>query len=91
MIEALTYRIRGHYVGDPEDTYRSREEVEQWRAKCPLKRCWLRLQEMGVREAEFEGLEKDIDRELEANRNWAIEQPFPTLEQAVDHVLAPWQ
>ena len=91
LIEALTYRIRGHYVGDPEDTYRSREEVEQWRAKCPLKRCWLRLQEMGVREAEFEGLEKDIDRELEADRNWAIEQPFPTLEQAVDHVLAPWQ
>ena len=91
FIEALTYRIRGHYVGDPEDTYRTKEEGEQWRAKCPLKRCRLRLQEMGVSEAEFDRIEKDVQEELEADRTWAIEQPFPTLEQAVDHVLAPWQ
>jgi len=89
LIEALTYRIRGHYVGDPEDTYRTREEVEQWKANCPLKRCRMRLQEMGVGEAEFDCIEKDVAERLEAARRWAMVEPFPTLEQAVDHVLVP--
>ena len=91
LIEALTYRIRGHYVGDPEDTYRTPDEVEQWKAKCPLKRCRLRLHEMGVGEAEFDDIDSQIARELEADRQWALAQPFPTIEQAVDHVLVPWR
>lgn len=91
LIEALTYRIRGHYVGDPEDTYRTRDEVEQWKARCPLKRCRSRLHDMGVGEAEFDDMDSQIARELEADRAWALEQPFPTIEQAVDHVLVPWQ
>ena len=91
LIEALTYRIRGHYIGDPEDTYRTREEVEQWKAKCPLIVCRTRLRELGVRDAEMEDIERQIARELEADRQWAAEQPAPTLEQALDHVLVPWQ
>jgi TPP-dependent pyruvate/acetoin dehydrogenase alpha subunit len=89
FIEAVTYRIRGHYVGDPEDTYRQREEVEEWKAKCPLKRCRERLQELDVTEAEFDCIERNVAQKLEADRKWCLEQPFPTLEQAVDHVLVP--
>lgn len=89
LIEALTYRIRGHYVGDPEDTYRTREEVEQWKANCPLKRCRMRLQEMGTDDAEFDCIESHIAQQLDADRGWALEQPFPTIEQAIDHVLVP--
>ncbi|HUD36134.1 MAG TPA: thiamine pyrophosphate-dependent dehydrogenase E1 component subunit alpha [Streptosporangiaceae bacterium] len=37
LLEARTYRWRGHYQGDPE-TYRTREEVEQWRERDPLRR-----------------------------------------------------
>lgn len=89
LIEALTYRIRGHYVGDPEQTYRTSAEVEEWKTRCPLRKCRARLNSMGVEEAELDRLEAAVLQELEADKAWAMEQPFPTLEQAVDHVMVP--
>ena len=42
LVEAFTYRFRGHSAADPE-VYREKEEVEEWRAKDPIetfaKRC----------------------------------------------------
>ena len=35
LVEAVTYRFRGHSMADPEQ-YRSREEVERWRERDPL-------------------------------------------------------
>src|SRR6266705_2657877 len=35
LVEAVTYRFRGHSMADPEQ-YRSREEVERWQARDPL-------------------------------------------------------
>jgi len=90
LIEALTYRIRGHYVGDPEDTYRTKEEVELWKARCPLKRARSQLLALGVNDVALDEMDARVGQELEADRQWAIEQPLPTLEQAVDHVLVPW-
>ena len=29
LLEAVTYRFKGHYGGDPEHTYRTREEIEE--------------------------------------------------------------
>ena len=89
FIEALTYRIRGHYVGDPEQTYRSKEEVDEWKTRCPLQRCRARLLDMGLDQAELLEREKKILRELEADKNWVISQPYPTIEQAIDHVMIP--
>src|SRR5215204_6832114 len=34
LVEALTYRFRGHSMADPEE-YRSKEQVAQWRKKDP--------------------------------------------------------
>ena len=36
IIECMTYRWQGHHVGDP-GLYRPEEEVEEWKAKEPLK------------------------------------------------------
>ena len=35
LVEALTYRFRGHSAADPEE-YRSKEEVEEWRRRDPI-------------------------------------------------------
>ena len=45
FIEAVTYRIYGHHMGDPGTGYRSREEVDQWRGpdKDPIARLYSRL------------------------------------------------
>jgi pyruvate dehydrogenase E1 component alpha subunit len=36
LIEAETYRYRGHFVGDPE-SYRDEAEIEEWRERDPLR------------------------------------------------------
>ena len=35
LVEAVTYRFRGHSMADPEE-YRSKEQVEEWRKKDPI-------------------------------------------------------
>ena len=89
FIECETYRFRGHYGGDPEHTYRTREEVAEWRKRDPLPQAKGHLLEMGVARGAFEAMERDIVGGLEADQAWALEQPFPTVEQATDHVMIP--
>ena len=89
LVEALTYRIRGHYVGDPEKTYRTREEVDAWKEKEPLERAREKLLQNGVDAAELDAVDQAIKDRLETLREWALQQAFPTLEQAIDHVYIP--
>lgn len=91
FIEAVTYRFRGHYGGDPEHTYRTREEVEKWKQKCPIKRAKKSLLEAGCEKTQLESLEQQIVEQLKADEAWSLKQPFPTLEQATDHVMLPLQ
>lgn len=89
LVEALTYRLRGHYVGDPEATYRLRAEVDAWREKEPLKRAREKLLAGGLDAAALEALDQAIKQRLAALQAWALEQAFPTLEEALDHVCVP--
>ena len=89
FIEAVTYRFRGHYGGDPEHTYRTPEEVADWRERCPVKRMRGRLLGDGVDEAAVSALEAQVEQELQEAQTWALEQPFPTVEQATEHVWIP--
>ena len=86
LIEAVTYRIRGHYVGDPEATYRTPEEVVEARKREPLVRTREKLVAAGTDPAELEAMEKSIVEKLANLEKWALQQEFPTLESAVDHV-----
>jgi pyruvate dehydrogenase E1 component alpha subunit len=47
LLECLTYRLRGHYEGDPTG-YRQAVEVAEWRAKDPILRLGTVGQEQGV-------------------------------------------
>lgn len=89
LVEALTYRIRGHYVGDPERTYRTRQEVDEWRKKDPILRAGNKLRESGVDPAELDAVQAKVAEEMKTLENWALEQEFPTLEEAIDHVWIP--
>lgn len=91
FIETITYRFKGHYGGDPEHTYRTREEVAQWRQKDPLVHCQRRLVQEGISQETLDGMEKETQQQLEIDQKWALTQPFPTVEQATDHVLVPLQ
>src|ERR671918_2459608 len=47
LVEAVTYRFRGHSMADPEE-YRTKDEVEEWRTRDPIASFSKRLVDEGV-------------------------------------------
>ncbi|MBI4259017.1 MAG: thiamine pyrophosphate-dependent dehydrogenase E1 component subunit alpha [Actinobacteria bacterium] len=89
LIEAKTYRFHPHTSDDDDRTYRTREEVEEHRARDPLVVFAAYLKEQGL--LDDEGVEsiraetKDrVDQEVEAAWNAADPEP----ETALRHVFA---
>lgn len=64
VVEAATYRRRGHYEGDPE-RYRPPEEVREWEARDPLLGHEQRLRDAGLGDEEITALEGTVDAELD--------------------------
>jgi pyruvate dehydrogenase E1 component alpha subunit len=77
MIEAMTYRFRGHSMGDPQ-RYRSREEVEAAKTADPIDR-WRRyiLERNLAEEEELERVIGEIETELEEAVRFAEASPAP--------------
>lgn len=48
FIEAITYRMSSHTTADDPTVYRNDEEVEQWKAKCPIARFEKYLMHKGL-------------------------------------------
>lgn len=78
LLEARTYRYRGHSMADPA-TYRTRDEVEQEKRRDPLDVLVQRARAAGVElpQAELEKLEAEIAREVEEAVRFAEESPDP--------------
>lgn len=68
LIEALTYRFRGHSLADP-DEMRSKEEKEFWFSRDPIKKLAAYLVEQNL--ASQEEL-KDIERKIQATVDEAV-------------------
>jgi len=86
LLEAVTYRFRGHSMADPEE-YRTREEVEQWRARDPISSFADKLIAHGVLNAEdIERLEADAALAVDDATRFAEESPFPAPETLYDNV-----
>jgi pyruvate dehydrogenase E1 component alpha subunit len=65
LIEYRTYRFRAHSMYDAE-LYRSKEEVEAWRARCPVTNFTALLRERGeLTEADIASIEGAVAREIE--------------------------
>lgn len=79
FIEAMTYRFCGHMPGDAE-TYRTREEVERWRARDPLVLARERLVGLGVPEAEIREVEAAAAARVDAALEAARRASLPALE-----------
>ena len=60
LLELRTYRFRAHSMYDP-DLYRSKEEIERWRQRCPIKKFVERLREWDwLSDAAYAELEGEI-------------------------------
>jgi TPP-dependent pyruvate/acetoin dehydrogenase alpha subunit len=91
LIIARTYRIEGHYVGDPL-TYRSKDEVEPWRAKDkdPIARFQTLLESEGIlNESLRQRIEADTDKQIKEAVDFALASPEPDLDAITTDVYEP--
>jgi pyruvate dehydrogenase E1 component alpha subunit len=88
FIEAMTYRLFGHMVGDSEP-YRTKEEVAQWRAKDPITTFPLRLiVEFGFSQAEIDAIKAEVEAEIDEIKRFALESPWPDVSEIAQHMFA---
>jgi len=78
LVEAVTYRYRGHSMSDPA-TYRTREEVDEWRTgRDPIARLQQQMIEAGLAtEEHFKEKDKEIKQQVNAVAKAAEAQPEP--------------
>ncbi|WP_020660441.1 thiamine pyrophosphate-dependent dehydrogenase E1 component subunit alpha [Amycolatopsis benzoatilytica] len=82
LVEAVTYRINGHSLFDPAK-YRPKSEVEEWKARDPLKAQRARLEARGVSPGDLDRLEQRVSDEM-AN---AVEEAKADPHVAADELL----
>src|SRR6204780_3468504 len=87
LIECKTYRYVGHHEGDPGTDYRTREEVQQWKQKDPVKIARKRLLEFGMDESRLATADLEIERLIDDAVEFAEKSPEPTPESVNEHVF----
>jgi pyruvate dehydrogenase E1 component alpha subunit len=86
LVEAVTYRYRGHSMADPEE-YRTKEEVEDWRKRDPIAAFSKRLVDEGVLSQEdVAGYDKEAIERVDESVKFADNSAFPELDSLYDHV-----
>jgi pyruvate dehydrogenase E1 component alpha subunit len=82
LVEAVTYRFKGHSVADPEE-YRSGEEVEEWEKRDPIKTFAAKLDGL-----DFDALDEQVVAEVDAAVEFAEQSPFPEPESLWEDIYA---
>ena len=89
FIENLTYRWRGHSKSD-RNLYRTQEEIDAWRARCPIVRFKKVLVEAEILNAEeVEAIDQQAKATIDAAAETALKMPEPSPENMEDEVYAP--
>jgi pyruvate dehydrogenase E1 component alpha subunit len=77
FLEIKTYRYKGHSVSDP-GKYRSKDELNEYRAIDPTKTTEQKLLDFGfATEEEIQSIKDMIKNEVEESVKFAEESPFP--------------
>jgi pyruvate dehydrogenase E1 component alpha subunit len=86
LVEAVTYRFRGHSMADPEE-YRTKEQVETWRRRDPIATFGERLVAEGVSSVEErDELDRRAQARVDAAVTFADASPFPEASSLYDDV-----
>jgi pyruvate dehydrogenase E1 component alpha subunit len=86
LVEAITYRFRGHSMADPEQ-YRSKEEVASWRERDPIPAFAELLEHEGIVDAAERGrIDEQALAQVDEAVAFAEASPFPPPESLYDDV-----
>jgi len=84
LIEAITYRYRGHSKSDRQ-LYRTREEVKEWMKKDPIQRFRKLL---NVSDQEFAEIEKQAKEKIRKAVEFAESSPEPDVATIMEGIYA---
>jgi len=86
LLVTETYRIEGHYAGEPQ-VYRDRSEVDAWRQKDPIARFRQHLvEEGGVTTQELDAIDAESVVQIEEAVEFALESPPPDASTAMSYI-----
>ena len=86
LIEAVTYRWRGHFEGDPQP-YRTQDEVAAWKIKDPLLRAEARLRDLAAIDDETkEQLISEVQQLIAEAVQFAEDSPMPSPDSVLQDV-----
>jgi len=91
LIEAKTYRYRGHSRSDPRK-YRTKEEEQYWHERDPIKLFSAELMKDKVlTKKAFDQLQGEVDAAIAAAEKFAVEEsPYPDPSGVCDDVYVGW-
>src|SRR5262249_53579949 len=88
LLECRTYRTRPHAEGMGDFSYRSREEVEEWKTRCPIRKCGMRISECGIKAENLREIELEIAAMVKDAHDFAESSPWPDPATATEHVIS---
>ncbi|RJO70092.1 thiamine pyrophosphate-dependent dehydrogenase E1 component subunit alpha [Nocardia panacis] len=87
LLEAMTQRLVGHYIGDAQQ-YRPAGEVDAVSVDEPLVRAVRALTEKGVASQELDAILAAVDAELVAASQTALADPLADPNTVLEHLYA---
>jgi 2-oxoisovalerate dehydrogenase E1 component len=95
LIECKTYRTRAHAEGMGDFTYRTKDDVETWKTRCPIARIRRAASEnpppglaRDVLARQFDAIDEEVRAAVRDAREFAEASPPPAPETATQHVYA---
>ena len=88
FLECETYRWKGHSKMDAEK-YRTKEEVESWKIKCPIERHKKYLLKNKIAtSSKLKAIDREVREEIIEANNFALNSPLPEPKDAVIDVYS---
>lgn len=88
LIEAVTYRMSVHTTADDPTVYRKDEEVEQWKARCPIARFEKYLKNKGILDdADFQRIGAECEQEVLDGRELFRNRAKPNPREVFDFMF----
>ena len=86
LVEAKTYRFRGHSMSDPAK-YRTKEEVNEWKQRDPIFLLEQRVYDLGIaNKAQLKAIDDEAKQEVAEAVTFAEESPQPDPSELYDNV-----
>src|SRR4029078_9380985 len=89
VLEAVTYRYRGHSVADAGLAYRTKEEIVGKQSNDPSARLRSTLREQGMSDEDLDAIDTSVDERVAAAVAFADASPEPHVSELARNVYAP--